>query len=94
MKEINEQTERSKLLEEQRKLLKQRNEQDKLLKQQNDKVLEGLKKLGEEYEEENILKNITFENIDKRPIAEFRPSFPRRDIKKNNTSIQNTCSNN
>ena len=83
MKEINEQEEKNKLLEEQRKLLKQKNEQDKLLKQQNDekdKLLEELKKLGEEYEEENILKNITFENIDKGPIAEF--SAPRRYIKK------------
>ena len=35
---------------------------------------------------ENILKNITFENIDKGPIAEFIPSFPRRDIKKPTTS--------
>ena len=65
VKEINEQAERNKLLEEQQKLLKQKNEQDKLLKQQkneqdkllkqqNDeqkKLLEELKKLGEEYEE-------------------------------------------
>ena len=83
MKERNEQEEKNKLLEEQRKLLKQKNEQDKLLKQQNDEqdeLLEELKKLGEEYEEENILKNITFENIDKGPITEF--SAPRRYIKK------------
>ena len=33
----------------------------------------------EEKEEENILKNITFENTDKGPIAEF--SAPRRYIK-------------
>ena len=81
MKEINEQEEKNKLLEKQRKLLKQKNEQDKILKQQNDeqkKLLEEQKKM---IEEENILKNITFENIDKGPIAEFRPSFPRRDIK-------------
>ena len=79
MKEINKQEEKYKLLEEQRKLSKQKNEQDKLLKQQNDEqdeLLEELKKLGEE----NILKNITFENIDKGPIAEF--SAPRRYIKK------------
>ena len=82
MKEINEQTERSKLLEEQRKLLKQRNEQDKLLKQQNDeqkKLKRTKKKMIEEVEEENILKSITFENIDKGPIAEV--SAPRRYIK-------------
>ena len=48
-----------------------------------------------EQEEENILWNITFENIDKGPIAEFKPSFQRRYIKKPNTfSIENTCSNN
>ena len=95
MKEINEQAERNKLLEEQQKLLKQKNEQDKLskqqkneqdklLKQQNDeqkKLLEELKKLGEEYEQEkNILQNITFEYIDSGPFVEF--SAPRRDIKK------------
>ena len=93
MKEINEQAERNKLLEEQQKLLKQKNEQDKLskqqkneqdklLKQQNDehkKLLEELKKIGEEYEEENILQNIKFENIDPGPIAEL--SSLRRDIK-------------
>ena len=96
MKEINEQTEINKLLEEQQKLLKQKNEQDKLLKQQknehnkllkqqNDeqkKLLEELKKLGEEYEEENILQNITFENIDSGPFVKFRTFAPRRDIKK------------
>ena len=38
--------------------------------------------IEEEEEEGNILKNITFENIDKEPIAEFRPSFLRKDIKK------------
>ena len=38
--------------------------------------------IEEQEEEKNILRNITFENIDKGPIAEFRPSFPRRDIKK------------
>ena len=79
MKEINEQEEKNKLLEKQRKLLKQKNEQDKILKQQND---EQKKLLEEQEEEENILKNITFENINKGPIAEFRPSFPRKDIKK------------
>ena len=75
MKEFDEEEE-NKLLEEQRKLLKQKNKQDKLLKQQKneqDKLLEELKKLGEEYEEENI---------DSGPFVEFRPSFPRRDIKK------------
>ena len=85
MKEINEQ-EKNKLLEEQRKLLKQKTEQDKILKQQNDeqkKLLEDQKKkmIEEEQGEENILRNITFENIDKGPIAEFRPSFQRRYIK-------------
>ena len=80
MKEINEQEEKNKLLEEQRKLLKQKNEQDKILKQQNDEQ----KKLLEEQkqEEENILRNIMFENIDSGPIAEFRQSFQRRYIKK------------
>ena len=95
MKEINEQAERNKLLEEQQKLLKQKNEQDKLLKQQkneqdkllkqkNDeqkKLLEELTKIGEEYEEENILPNITFENIDSGPFVKFRTSALRRDIK-------------
>ena len=33
-------------------------------------------------EEENMLRNITFENIDSEPFAKFRTSFPRRDIKK------------
>ena len=88
MKEINEQAERNKLLKqknEQQKLLKQKNEQGKLLKQQKkeqDKLSEELKKLGEEYEEENTLKNIMFENIDSGPFVEFRTSAPRRDIKK------------
>ena len=82
MKEINELAEINKLLKqknEQDKLLKQKNEQDKLLKQQNDeqdKLVEEIKKLGEE----NILKNIMFENIDPGPIAEF--SAPRRYMKK------------
>ena len=99
MKEINEQTERNKLLEEQQKLLKQKNEQDKILKQQkneqdkilkqqNDeqkKLLEELKKLAEE-EEENILQNITLENIDSGPFVKFRTSAPRRHIKKTTPS--------
>ena len=34
-----------------------------------------------EEEEENILQNITFENIDSGPFVNFRTSFPRRDIK-------------
>ena len=38
MKELNEQTEKYKLLEEQQKLLKKQNEQDKILKQQNDEL--------------------------------------------------------
>ena len=38
--------------------------------------------IEEEEEAKKILQNITFENIDKVPIAEFRPSFPRRYIKK------------
>ena len=88
MKEINEQEEKNKLLERQRKLLKQKNEQDKILKQQNDKqkkLLEEQKKMIEEQtEEENILRNITFENIDKGPTAEF--SAPRRYIKKTTPS--------
>ena len=97
MKELSEQNEKYKLLEEQQKLLKQKNEQDKLLKQQkneqdkllkqqNDelnKLLEEQKKMIEEQEEEeNILQNITFENIDSGPFVKFRTSFPRRDIKK------------
>ena len=60
MKELNEQTEKNKLLEEQQKLLKQRNEQNKILEQQNDeqkKLLEEQKKLVEE-EEENMLRDI------------------------------------
>ena len=84
MKELKQQNEKYKLLEEQQKLLKQKNEQDKIIKQQNDeqkKLLEELKKLAEE-EEENILQNITFENIDSGPFVKFRTSVPRRDIKK------------
>ena len=54
------------------------------MKQQNDehkKLLEELKKIGEEYEEEkNILQNIKFENIDPVPIAKLTPL--RKDIKK------------
>ena len=42
--------------------------------------MEELKKLGEEYEEENILKSITFENIDSGPFVKF--SALTRDIKK------------
>ena len=38
--------------------------------------------IEEEEEEENILQNITFENIDSGPFVKFRKSFPRRDIKK------------
>ena len=45
-------------------------------------MLEEQKKMIEEKEEKNILRNIKFENIDKGPIAEFRPSFSRKDIKK------------
>ena len=46
--ELNEQTEKNKLLEEQKKLLEQQNEQNKILEQQNDevnKLLEQQKKL-------------------------------------------------
>ena len=85
MKEINKQAERNKLLGEQQKLIKQKNEQDKIIKQQNDEqknLLEELKKLTEEKEEENILQKITFENIDSGPFVKFRKSAPRRDIKK------------
>ena len=89
MKELNEQTEKYKLLEKQQKLLKQRNEQNKILEQQNDeqkKLSEEQKKLieeeEEEEEEENMLRDITFENIDSEPFVKFRKSFPRRDIKK------------
>ena len=84
IKELNEQAEKNKLLEEQQKLLKQKNEHAKILKQQNDeqkKLLEEQKKLVEE-EEENMLRDITFENIDSGPFVKFRKSFPRRDIKK------------
>ena len=103
MKEINEQAERNKSLEEQKKLLKQKNEQDKLLKQQkneqdkilkqqNDeqkKLLEELKKLAEEEEEEeeNIFLNITFKNIDSGPFVKFRKSFPRTYIKNPTPSL-------
>ena len=84
MKELNEQTEKNKLLEEQQKLLKQQNEQNKILEQQNDeqkKLLEEQKKLVEE-EEENMLQNIMIENINSEPFIKFRKSAPRRDIKK------------
>ena len=87
MKELNEQDEKNKLLEEQRQLLKQRNEQNKILEQQNDeqkKLLEEQKKLAEEEEEEeeeNMLPDITFENIYSGPFVKFKKSFPRRDIK-------------
>ena len=80
---------KKKLLEKQRKLLKQKNEQDKILKQQIDeqkKMIEEQKKMIEEQEEENILRNMTFENINKVPIAEFRPSFSRKAIKKPTSS--------
>ena len=88
MKELNEQVEKNKLLEEQRKLLKQKNKQDKIIKQQNDKLnklLEEQKNMIKEEEEKNILQNITFENIDSVSFVKFRKSFPRRDIKKTNT---------
>ena len=42
--------------------------------------------IEEEQQEENILRNITFENIDSGPVAEFRPSFERRYIKKRTPS--------
>ena len=42
--------------------------------------------IEEEQQDENILRNITFENIDKGPIAEFRPSFQRKYIKKSTPS--------
>ena len=76
MKELIEQDEKNKLLEEQQKLLKQKNEHDKILKQQNDEQ----KKLLQE--EENMPRDITFENIDSGPFVKFRKSFLRRDIKK------------
>ena len=87
MKELNEQTEKNKLLEEQQKLLKQRNEQNKILEQQDDeqkKLLEEHKKLveEEEEEEENMLWDIMIENINSGPFIKFRKSAPRRDIKK------------
>ena len=87
MKELNEQTEKNKLLEEQQKLLKQRNEQNKILEQQDDeqkKLLEEHKKLveEEEEEEENMLRDIMIENINSGPFIKFRKSAPRRDIKK------------
>ena len=49
MKELNEQDEKNKLLDERQKLSIQRNEQDKILKQQNDeqkKLLEELQKIS------------------------------------------------
>ena len=36
----------------------------------------------EEEEEENMLRNITFENINSGSFVKFRTFFPRRDIKK------------
>ena len=48
MKEINEQAERNKSLEEQQKLLKQKNEQDKLLKQQKNEQDKILKQQNDE----------------------------------------------
>ena len=88
MKELDDEEEKNKLLEEQLKLLKQKNEQNKILKQQNDeqkKLLEEQKKMIEEEEKaKKILQNITFENIDKVPIVELIPL--RRDIKKTTPS--------
>ena len=85
MKELNEKTEKNKLLEEQQKLLKHQNEQNKILEQQIDeqkKLLEEQKKLVEEEEEENMLRGIMIENINSGPFIKFRKSAPRRDIKK------------
>ena len=92
MKELNEQTEKYKLLEEQQKSLKQRNEQDKILKQQNDelnKLLEEQKKLLEEEDIpwdtlNNFRRNVDKmnENINSELFINFRTFAPRRDIKK------------
>ena len=68
--------------DEQRKLLE---EQDKILKQQNyeqKKLLEEQKKLIEK--EENMLRDIKFENIDSVPFVKPRTFFPRKDVKKTN----------
>ena len=91
MKELNEQTEKSKFLEEQYKLLEQQNEQNKILKQQNDeqkKFLERQKKLLEEdipWDTLNELRrNVDKmnENINSGPSINFRTFAPRRDIEK------------
>ena len=85
LNEQNEQNEQNKLLDEQLKLLIQQYEQDKILKQQNDeqkKLLEEQKQLAEEKEEENMLRDIKFENIDPGLFVKPRKFFPRRDIKK------------
>ena len=44
----------------------------------------------QEEEEENILQNITFENIDSGPFVKHRTSAPRRDIKKPTPSPSKT----
>ena len=92
MKELNEQNEKNKLLEEQYKLLEQQNEQNKILKQQNDeqkKLLEQQKKLLEEDDMPWDILNELRRNVDKMneninsgPPINFRTFAPRRDIKK------------
>ena len=92
MKELNEQNEKNKLLEEQYKLLKQQNERNKILEQQNDelnKLLEEQKKLLEEedipWDTLNALRrNVDKmnENINSGPSIKFRTFAPRRDIEK------------
>ena len=92
MKELNERTEKYKLLEEQQKLLKQRKEQDKILKQQNDKLNKLLEEQKKLLEEEDITWDTLYElrrNVDKinehinsGPFINFRTFAPRRDIKK------------
>ena len=92
MKELNEQTEKNKLLEEHYELLEQQNEQNKILKQQNDeqkKLLEQQKKLLEEEDIPWDTLNELRSNVDKMnenmnsgPSINFRTFAPRRDIEK------------
>ena len=92
MKELNEQNEKNKLLEEQYKLLKQQNEQNKILEQENDqlnKLFEEQKKLLEEedipWDKLNELRrnvNKMTENINSGPSIKSRTFAPRRYIEK------------
>ena len=100
MKELNEQTEKYKLLEEQQKLLKKQNEQDKILKQQNDELNKLLEQQKQEEEEENMLRDTLNEldrnfykikeGIDSLTSTKFRTFAPKRDIKKPTPSSSKT----